>query len=541
MKTEETICSCECASPGVFIDSITFNDGTVLPLNHDSIIVFTGANNSGKSQVLRDIESCFDDSQMKLSIVVKDLDYSLCGVIDRSFFNKYFAVNQNGYLEIPGTGEAYDEQSIMHEWERNKVPHSIRPFFIKRISTEMRLAVSNSLTRDVYNAAGHPIYRMMKSDKLAETISNYFKQAFHEDLIVNRNMLNTIPLHIGKAPDKDQFTLNELDEYNSIVESLPILQDQGDGMRSFASILLETFTSESSISLIDEPEAFLHPPQARILGKMLGKSNPEQRQLIISTHSEDFLQGILDACNENVTIIRINRVNEINHMSILSNTEIEKLWTNPLLRYSNILSGLFHEMVAVCESDYDCLFYQAVLNAMFEDKGEIAPDVLFTYCGGKSRAKDIVRALKAVNVPVVSICDFDLLNGSQYFKPLVEAFGVDWDTLYSSGMKTVYDSVNAKNGSGNDAWATLKNIGKAGFDRSAFPAYERVESICKDAGLFVVPCGEMEDFDKSVSKEKKEWVYHVLENYDLAQDSRLNEARSFIQEVLECGLSAYEC
>lgn len=538
METEEMICSRKCKSPGVFIDSITFNDGTVLPLNHDSIVVFTGANNSGKSQVLRDIEGCFDDSQKKLSIVVGDLDYSLCGEIDKSFFNKYFSLNQSGYLEIPGTGRSYDEQSIKHEWERSKVPHSIRPFFIKRISTEMRLTVSNSLTRDAYNAAGHPIYRMMKSDKLAEIISNYFKQAFHEDLIINRNMLNTIPLHVGKAPDKDQFTLNELDEYNSIVESLPKLQDQGDGMRSFASILLETFTSDSSISLIDEPEAFLHPPQARILGKMLGRSNPDQRQLIISTHSEDFLQGILDACNENVTIIRINRVGNINHMSILPNAEIEKLWTSPLLRYSNILSGLFHEMVVVCESDYDCLFYQAVLNALFEDRGEIAPDVLFTHCGGKSRAKDIVRALKAVNVPVVSICDFDLLNSSQDFKPLIEAFGGDWDFLYSAGMKVVYDSVNAKCSPGVDAWAILKNVGKTGLDRDAFAAYEKVESTCKDIGLFIVPCGEMEDFDKSVNKNKKDWVYHVLENYDLARDSKLNEARSFVQEILNYGLSA---
>lgn len=533
MKKEEMICSRERKSPRVFIDSITFNDGTVLPLNHDSIIVFTGANNSGKSQVLRDIESCFDDSQKKLSIVVEDLDYSLCGEIDKPFFNKYFFVNQNGYLEIPGTGGSYNEQSIKHEWERNKVPYSIRPFFIKRISTEMRLTVSNSLMRDVHNAAGHPIYRMMKSDKLAETISNYFRQAFHEDLIINRNMLNTVPLHVGKAPDKDQFTLNEVDEYNSIVESFPKLQDQGDGMRSFASILLETFTSESSISLIDEPEAFLHPPQARILGKMLGRSNPEQRQLIISTHSEDFLQGILDACNENVTIIRINRVGDTNHMSILANTEIEKLWTNPLLRYSNILSGLFHEMVVVCESDYDCLFYQAVMNALYESKGEIAPDVLFTHCGGKSRAKDVVSALKAVNVPVVAICDFDLVDSSQDFKPLIEAFGEDWELIRALGLKTIHDNLNAAKGNGTDTHALIKSVGKACLDGDAPAAYEEVELICRKAGLYIVPFGEMECFDKTINKEKKDWVYHVLEHYNLATEPKMDEARSFVRSILD--------
>ena len=46
--------------PQVFMQSIAFNDSTVLPLTCNSIVVFTGANNSGKSQILRDIENCLD-------------------------------------------------------------------------------------------------------------------------------------------------------------------------------------------------------------------------------------------------------------------------------------------------------------------------------------------------------------------------------------------------------------------------------------------------------------------------------------------------
>ena len=64
----------------------------------------------------------------------------------------------------------------------------------------------------------------------------------------------------------------------------------------------------------------------------------------------------------------------------------------------------------VCESDYDCLFYQAIMNAIYEQKNEIAPDTLFTHCGGKNRMNDVVSALKAVDVPVIAICDFDILN-----------------------------------------------------------------------------------------------------------------------------------
>lgn len=305
------------------------------------------------------------------------------------------------------------------------------------------------------------------------------------------------------------------------------LQSQGDGMRSFASILLDTFTSKHSIALIDEPEAFLHPPQARILGKMLAKSNPAGRQLFVSTHSEDFLQGLLDSSNENVTVVRINRVGAINKMNILANNEIEKLWGSPLLRYSNILSGLFHEKVVVCESDYDCLFYQAVIDSIYEDRGEIAPDILFTHCGGKARVKDVVSALRAVNVPVVSICDFDLLNSKRELKALIASFGGEWGSSLAADMQIIYDEMNAKNSMGGDAWTDIKKIGKAGFVGDSPAAYESAEAMLKKLGLFIVPVGEIECFDKTVNKEKKDWVYYVLENYDLAKEPKLDEGSCF--------------
>jgi len=288
-----------------------------------------------------------------------------------------------------------------------------------------------------------------------------------------------------------------------------------------------------TITLIDEPEAFLHPPQARLLGKMLAKNNPDNRQLLISTHSEDFLQGLLDADSENVTVIRINRDGNINRMSVLKNDEIKKLWGNPILRYSNILSGLFHEKVVVCESDYDCLFYQAIMDAIYEHKNEIAPDILFTHCGGKTRIKDVVSALKAVNVPVAAICDFDLLNSSQNFKPITASFGLDWRVALSADMKAIYDGMNAKNSGEINAWDQIKKVGKAGFTGNEPAAYEKVEAASKSAGLFVVPVGEMECFDKTVNKEKKDWVYYVLENYNLATEAKLEEARKFVQAVVD--------
>lgn len=47
------------AEAKVYIDKISFNDGSLFNFNQSDIVVFTGANNIGKSQVLRDIKNFF--------------------------------------------------------------------------------------------------------------------------------------------------------------------------------------------------------------------------------------------------------------------------------------------------------------------------------------------------------------------------------------------------------------------------------------------------------------------------------------------------
>ena len=70
--------------PQVFLKGIAFNDDTQLPLEHNSIVVFTGANNSGKSQVLKDAEHCLDKSNQTPTIVIKSTESDYCGGLSRN-------------------------------------------------------------------------------------------------------------------------------------------------------------------------------------------------------------------------------------------------------------------------------------------------------------------------------------------------------------------------------------------------------------------------------------------------------------------------
>ena len=81
MNDEKEIREKTMIKPRIFIKNIIFNDGTVLELGHDSIVIFTGANNSGKSQVLKDIELCIRPNVSAFKVLRK-AEYEYCGNIN---------------------------------------------------------------------------------------------------------------------------------------------------------------------------------------------------------------------------------------------------------------------------------------------------------------------------------------------------------------------------------------------------------------------------------------------------------------------------
>ena len=78
-------------------------------------------------------------------------------------------------------------------------------------------------------------------------------------------------------------------------------------MRSFVGCILEAFLLPHFLVLVDEPEAFLHPQNARVLGQMLASEKPKNRQLFLATHSVHLLLGLLDSPSGKIRVVRIQR------------------------------------------------------------------------------------------------------------------------------------------------------------------------------------------------------------------------------------------
>jgi len=571
--------------PRIFFKSIGFQDGTKINFGNNDIVVFVGGNNAGKSQILKDLNNHIS-SNKNWEQIIKNIETEPYGTEEslKAFLSKN---NLNPAIGIfsesrySGLGSKFDFNNLAKEWKDLQNIDNSMPFnwlfsrenllgksFCCMIKTGTRINDSDpsksfAILRE---APSNPIQFLFINIDIEEKISRYFRQAFGEDLIIYRMGGNEIPVLVGERiyPENHEY-VTDPSYLKQIFQNARWLNNQGDGMRSFASILLQIFVDPiPSILLLDEPEAFLHPPQAKILGRLLAKERPRDAQLFIATHSVDILMGLLEAAPENLHIIRLNRDSD-KYAVELDKDKAREIMRNPLLRYSNILSGAFYKRVILCEDSSDCLFYQALLGAM----GKPVSDALFLHIGGKDRLNQLAEILQSLQVPVSIIADIDILQGGGAFKNIITALGGNWNTiakLWSPLKKAIEQSSKTKNAQDikttlqatlNDLsdeqtdaflerlksqieeslnqsspWKNLKNSGESAIPAGqATQQWRELQKLCAKAGLWLVPVGEIENFDKAIGGHGPAWVQKILESKDLAHDKKLEEARQFILAI----------
>ncbi len=559
-------------SPHAFVKSISFNDGTTIALNPDDVVVIVGPNNMGKSATLREIESKVHSPGSE-SVILTAIEVERAGEVDRleSWLSRTCRKQQDRNNPANPTytrlGQSVNHSQATSFWnDPSNGLRNLSPFFFYRLTTEARLGAAKPAPniRLTTDALSHPIHYMQADDTVERRISEIFRQAFGQDLIVHRNAGNEVPLHCGTRPEllegEDRVSVS----YLARLEKLPTLDSQGDGMRAFVGILLHAFLIDHSCVLIDEPEAFLHPPQARLLARFLVEQELSMRQIFLATHSGDILRGILDAGSQRVRVIRLQRDGKLNVISQLNQSEIRSLWNDPLLRYSNVLDGIFHQYVVVCESDGDCRFYSAVRDAMVENGVLQNADVMFANSGGKDRLPMLVSALRRLNVKVSVIADFDAIN-SDLLGRIYESLGGEWDAakpnwriaktaieqkrpeMQASELKqrvvSVLDDIDeqyfprsaVKEIQGllrkSTAWSTAKDQGMSFVPSGdATRACQELLSQLKSQGLHIVPIGELEGWCRSVGGHGPTWVIAVIEK-SLSDAPELEEARQFVREI----------
>lgn len=556
----------EIVENGGYISKLFLNNGKEIDINKNDIVIFVGPNNAGKSQALKDIyEIC---ETKKPSIVVKDIKIVKHAGDIKMFLENISIVNDHGtYKNYEGLGYSFASHSISG-YSRDKYYGSARPLFVAYLNTLNRLTISNPANLISRKAAKkNPIHYVAFDRTYREWLSENFKQAFSKELMPHTLNGSNIPLCIGDAVKFDKDFIDEqerMEEYAAILDTYKQVQEQGDGIKSFTGILLYLMLDYYCTFLIDEPESFLHPPQANIMGRIIGKTLRENQQAFISTHSEEIIKGLLDVCPERVKIVRITREEDVNEFSVLENEKFNEVWNDPLLKYSNIMTSLFHKNVILCESDSDCKFYSIIENHIKQLEGKYS-ETLFIHCGGKHRMAKTATALKALNVNVKLVPDIDVMNDEKVFKGIVEAFGVEWTSIQKDYNTVVSNLHSPKeeikrndartninrvlDGSTNkvlskgeiksirEAIATISkwdNIKKAGCASlpagNATVSFKKMDGILRTVGIYMVSVDELECFVKEVGGHGPEWANTVLETYPDLDNEVYDEVKKFVKQ-----------
>ncbi len=503
------------ANRGMRVSTITVKSGLVLELPKTVVLCVVGGNNVGKSQFLREVQQSIVAEQPTSGFLVDSVSVQF----------EFAGGDISGWLEEHGVQSTDPNRGVvwaarglegssghrlehLQQWVSNPRPYltAIADWFIRALDSGRRvgLATGSLGIAGMLQPMGGPLYELWLDGDRESEFSDICMRTFGFPLTLDR-VTGNVQLRVGTPSVETPPLQHPTREYTDAVANLPPVADQGDGVKNYLGMVLHLMTAHEAITIIDEPEAFLHPAQARALGRHLGQQAVKQeRQLLTATHDRDFVLGLLEA-NCPVLFLRINRAGNTNSFAPLLPEDVQAIWDKPALRYSNLIQGLFHQAVVVCEGDPDCRWYAAVLDHLASQGTFSAEEVLFVPGGGKDQVPASLHALDSLQVQSFGLLDFDVLYDTSFIKRLALARQIPEERLLllSRAIRSQLSTTAMRK--------RAKETGIRGLPAGncATMADEMI-SILRSHRILVVEAGELESFDNTIGGHASAWVSEAL-------------------------------
>ncbi len=554
------------------ISTVTTKQGQHLSLGRFSVLV--GPNNCGKSQTLRDIREFVTSGTNEKLTILSQVDAELPDKV-RGIRSLRIMPHENpAHVRVKGVApnlQSSEEWAPGTTWiddafadpvrQRTNLLKYLGRYWVAHLDAESRLRLASPTecydTRSETPENALQVF-FSELDVCQPELRKAFKQAFAVDIGLDWASMRRWYLRVGS--DFGDLP-SDRDGLDKIMSTSADLAQQGDGFRSFAGVVLGMLTCADRLLLLDEPEAFLHPAQARVLGRWLaGQASKADSQVIVATHNADFLWGIVDA-DVDATVIRLNRTSSGTSYHLIPPDATKGLLQTPLLSSQPVLDSFFQKGVAICEGDPDRALYQTVMHSDFASNG--GDEILFVHTNGKDAIRIPAELMKRAGIPVCAIVDIDVMNSSDVLKPLADVFDRDlWGKIKASRdeIAAVVDSASeshlldalvsalkkwldeahddlrharrevqalAKKAS---KWDDVKESGIRYFDENSIVIARELLSQCAEAGIFVVPVGSLESWIQLPATKGRRWNREALE---VIRAKRTPEAlKSFVGDVL---------
>ncbi|NVJ47772.1 MAG: AAA family ATPase [Cytophagia bacterium] len=559
------------------ISKITNKNGQEVELGNFNVLV--GPNNSGKSQTLRDIHNIILSKKPKTTLIselviekpdtfeelfngleMKDNPTNM----DESIIQG-ISSNLRGGNQININAKNY-ENTFTNAENGNFICGNIGQFRVSFLDAESRLVVTHSA--ETHNSQSEPPQNLLQAlyddseGKIEDELNSIFSSTFDQFVKLDYSSLRRLYLKVsqdfGEIPEDPR-------KAAPMMSGFPNIEQQGDGYRSFVGVVLSLLLSKGRIVLLDEPEAFLHPAQARKLGNWIADHSAEfGGQLIISTHNSNFLAGIIASTTE-TKIFRLNRSKDDTTFTEISSELTQRITNSHILSSQRVLEAIFFKGVVICEADADKAIYQVVGNRYLNNH-----NFLFIHAHNKQTIKDVSPLFVEAGIPVCGIVDIDILNDGKDFRELIKSFtdsetdelekiregisnailGEDkekdlFDELKSevaklnealskgvhefSGAKTAL-SIIRSNASLKGNWKQVKKEGISAIPKGSQQPTIDLLKVLKGFGIFVVPKGELEGWFNLEMKKSSKFTIAALEQ--LNNGNCEEELINFIKEIL---------
>lgn len=199
-------------------------------------------------------------------------------------------------------------------------------------------------------------------------------------------------------------------------EAMSPLEDQGDGAKSFSSVVLGMLLGAGRIILLDHPDAFLHPRQSRQLGAWIATHAAQLGcQVFVATRDPAFITGLHQGRTD-VALVTLSRQGEATTLRPISADATRQLVQSPLLANQQAIDALFYESAVVIPESDDQVVYEMVAR---QELG--ATRVGFYHAHGGSNVTLVAKSLRHAHVPVCVVTELDIFQDAETFCELVEA------------------------------------------------------------------------------------------------------------------------
>lgn len=344
-------------------------------------------------------------------------------------------------------------------------------------------------------------------------------------------------------------------------QELRRIDEEGDAYQSFAAIVLTMLLGQGRVILIDQPEAFLQPHQARYLGRWIAaNASGLACQVFTATRDVAFLQGLSEGA-PGLTILRTERKEDITSFHSIPHEATRALARFPIFATQDALRLLFCDGAIVTPDADDRIVYETVANRL-----PTSNNIGFIHAAGTRNIGLVTKVMRQCGLPVCSVVELDVLQNEKDLGDLIQAASGSpppqpWLATRERLARHVegWFDEEAIRGSANEVESFLdqikgdaapslaseplahepggsKNWGKLRHERLEWLPRELrmwVEELLEDLkrqGIFVSPKGRLEAWIESGSDDRRIWINQAMQM--LHQGQCPTELQTFVTDLI---------